>query len=1220
MPKYTVSTSAGTFDIVADRQPTQQEAEAAVAGHTTDAKKATDMATSLSSSNPDWVNSAVGVALDTIPSLVGGAAGFLLTKSKTGATTGSMLGGAAGNWVKQTLELDRGDIKQIESGDIVRNAIYSAALPGLANLEAQASKSIVKTMAIRAGEASGLAAIASVAGNEIKEGRLPTFREFTQEVIPAAVLGGAFGGVQAKYARDGAFIVNDTAANVARATTGLGAAALAYNSAVENGEQSPLSKAFVIGATTIAATHVPSLLAKLSTDAGRKAIFGPEFVVPKELPDVILNARNEYEAVVNHAGNLANEVHAIVAKSKDPASLSVDLLNVLKGNASEMSLPAELRPYVAEFKSINKAGGESLRPILSHLPQELQDEVERNSVGGTYIRTTYAAHDENAIRGQDFARPDDAAAYRKELIGNLTNGPDKLSPAEAAKKADAKMARMTGDVSYIVSGEAGDVFTGEAASSLKNKTDISPLGKKFLGEVTDPGTIMKNSLSAQARIISDNKRDAAIARVLKGAGLASDTPQGDMVKLMIPSDSPTFHRDLAGLYTSDVTAEAFKELASPHLIGDGVINRTWMTMSSLSKASKTVLNPLESIVPQIYANMAMAASAFRANPMDIIKDLRTNVFASFGRGASKINTDAKLQMFRDIQEGQSLGMLKGGVDVQELKTLVGLASQGGSYQKIMDKFSKVYSFPDGVFRYSIYKSNLRDLLNFEPIKGMATEVRMKELKKEAAEMTNNHFPTYEKVLRRYRQLSAVGAANAFGAFEFEVMRTSMNQLKYAKKLISDGMAHENKAIGREMQKSGIKRLIAFTAVAGTTGAVATIGSRQLGTTEEQEKAAQVLAPTYDQGKALIVKFNKDGRVMTAATNYLFPHANMTSAIIAATKGENPLPFVKSSLIGTDLGPLGTASIEALMNTYWGTKVAITEPRDNKALLERVAQQGFVPGVVSGTFSRMLKAYKGETNKLGSAPSWNDVSLRLGGVRSNTYDVLGLGSVAARNASDEVVSQQTGYRQILKQDAARTGPQGVSGLNEPELYRSRNNGYMLGQEKIAAVYQAMKVAQQTAPKVITDNKIIEALRSAGVPQKLITAAVYKYSVPMARGIEESNTDFIEKIMSSKDAKNIKSMMKARSGGNPMELQRLYQAYGDYIKSRAINTDVNVKLFQSLDSSNGDRAYAIYSALESMGGRKELYHKLMVSGAINGDVMMQLRKMDKEKIAGGGQSRM
>ena len=152
------------------------------------------MVTSLSSSNPDWVNSAVGVALDTIPSLVGGAAGFLLTKSKTGATTGSMLGGAAGNWVKQTLELDRGEIKKIELADVARNAAYSAALPGLANLEARASKSIVRSMAIRGAEASGLAAIASVAGSEIKDGKLPTFREFTQEVLPAAAMGGVLGG------------------------------------------------------------------------------------------------------------------------------------------------------------------------------------------------------------------------------------------------------------------------------------------------------------------------------------------------------------------------------------------------------------------------------------------------------------------------------------------------------------------------------------------------------------------------------------------------------------------------------------------------------------------------------------------------------------------------------------------------------------------------------------------------------------------------------------------------------------------------------------------------------------------------------------------------------------------------------------------------------------------------------------------------------------------
>ena len=44
MPKYTVSTRAGTFDIVADREPTQQEAEELTSSYSTEGKKVDDMA------------------------------------------------------------------------------------------------------------------------------------------------------------------------------------------------------------------------------------------------------------------------------------------------------------------------------------------------------------------------------------------------------------------------------------------------------------------------------------------------------------------------------------------------------------------------------------------------------------------------------------------------------------------------------------------------------------------------------------------------------------------------------------------------------------------------------------------------------------------------------------------------------------------------------------------------------------------------------------------------------------------------------------------------------------------------------------------------------------------------------------------------------------------------------------------------------------------------
>jgi hypothetical protein len=1217
MPKYTVSTRAGTFDIVADREPTQQEAEELTSSYSTEGKKVDDMAKSLSADNPDFMNAAVGVAFDTIPSLVGGAAGFFLGKSKTAATAGSVTGGAIGNFIKQSLQLDRGEIKKIEGADVVRNAIYSAALPGISNLAAQASKNIVKSVAIRAGEASAIAASASVVGSEIKNGRLPTFSEFTQEVLPAAVLGGALGGVQAKYRSDGAFITNPIAANVARAGAGLGAAAVAYNNAVENGDPSPLSKAFLYGSATIGATHIPSFLAKVSSSDARKAVIGPESVLPPSVPNILSNTKDAIEAAQNQAANIGNEVNKLIIKLKGGKAMSDDVLSAMDGKLSTASLPPEIRPYIIEYQRINRSNGELILQELPHITGGLADEIKANAVEGTYYRNTYAAHNDKAQRGVEYATPEASKAFRDEIIANTIAQTPSTTLEEAGRKADVVMTRMLRDVAYLTSGEAGVAVSGEAASSLRRKTDISPLGKAFLGEVRDPGAVMKNSLSAQSRIIYEAKRDKAIVEVLEGAGLASKTKNDNLTQLMIPADAPTLRRDLAGLYTSEITAQAYKELSSPYLLGDGVINTTWMTMSSLSKASKTVLNPLESITPQIFGNMALAASAFKANPLDIIRDLRTSAFSVFGKGAGKMTAEAKILLFRQIEEMQSLGMAKGGVDIQELKTLANMSFKGGSYQSVFDKFSKVYGFPDTVFRYSIYKSNLKELLSFEPIKGMATLDRMKELKKQAAKITNDQFPTYDKIARRYRQLSAVGAANVFGAFEFEVMRNSMNQLRYAKNLITEGARLQN----TEMQKAGIKRLIAFAAVAGGTGAIATSASRQLGTTEEQEKAANALIPNFDQGKAVVTKFNKDGRMMYAPINYLFPHANMTSSIIAAMKGENPLPYLKSSFMGSDMGPLATSAIESLTNTYWGTKIPISEPRNNLALTERFLQQSFGPGLVTGTLSRALKAYQGETNKLGAAPSWNDVALRMAAVRSNTYDVLAMGSAAARNAVDPVIGQQTGYRQILKQALARTGGKGFGGINAEEIYNSRNAAYMQGQDRIAEIYQAMKVAQRSAPNIITDDKIVEALKTAGVPNSLIISAIYhKEKEQMPMGLPESDTEIIANIASLKISDSAKEKLIAKEAkGDDNRLEKLERAYDDYLRGQDRGVDIHTRLFSGLDVASGQRAASIYKSLEGMNGNRALFDKLEESGVITSEVMQQLEDIDAKKVAAGRPTR-
>jgi hypothetical protein len=105
MGQYTVRTDSGTYIIDADREPTAEEALAIIQPQGVLAEITDRTAKQLSASeSPDFATTATDVAFDTIPALMGGFAGYALTRSKVGATIGSSAGGAVGNWFKQKMQ------------------------------------------------------------------------------------------------------------------------------------------------------------------------------------------------------------------------------------------------------------------------------------------------------------------------------------------------------------------------------------------------------------------------------------------------------------------------------------------------------------------------------------------------------------------------------------------------------------------------------------------------------------------------------------------------------------------------------------------------------------------------------------------------------------------------------------------------------------------------------------------------------------------------------------------------------------------------------------------------------------------------------------------------------------------------------------------------------------------------------------------------------------
>lgn len=1212
MPKYIINTSKGAFEVEADRQPTQEEGEQYVSQLTAQAeapvvKQPEPAAGKLPEGSQPLREAtageiATGVAVEAGAPITAGIVGTAIGGPVLGALAAGGAG-ALGSYARQRMEQKAGTRESISLGEIAAAGITSVVPAGLGAKAVMGAKGLFTPAIIRATQGGVTAVSAEAVKNVIDKGELPTWEEIALPAAVGAVAGGALGAVEKRYQMAGNLIANPVAAQAAQAATGLGVGAYVYNDAIEQGETNALPKAVLYASMAYGATHIPSLIAKNPEirEKVENAVLGPENVLGKKVVRGIEAYQTKLTATRNEATGLGLSIKKEIEGSANPQQLTADVLQALDGRSPTKDLPTNLRSYVDRVIELRSDNAQFILKNFE-LPDDIANSIRKND--GFYMRTAYAAHDPNAKRYRDFDEPTKRAAFKAKLERDLINETPSLTPAQASVEADGIMARMLDDVGYLWSNNAPIRMGGGGPTSpLRHKGALSQEAREWLGEIKDPAAIAANSLNAQARLIMHEVHDRELRNMLLGqGGVGALDMRPGYVKLVGP-DEPVLHRQLADIYVPEVWAKAYQEMLSPNLIGDSSIAKGWMSLQGLSKSLKTVGNLPEAIMPQVIGNLAIAASSFKLNPLELVKSAKQTAQA-FGWTGGNITGQARVNMLKEIKRMESLGVIKSGAEAKELSTFIDESAVGKGLKDVMEKFGRVYSFPDTFVRYSIYKGNVKEIASFSPGLGMD------QIEKLAADVTNDTFPTYERIMRRFRQASAVGVANAFGAFEYEVVRTTVNQAKYASKLLYEGARTGNTA----MALAGAKRALALGSVAAATTGLATYGSYVLGSTEQDVKDMSRIGPVFNKGKAIVGKVNDDGTFSSAPINYMMPYANMMTTLNAAYNGENPLPYLKTTFLGDDLGPLLTSTTEAITNTYYGTKVAISEPRDNVLLTERLLSRAFLPQFITGTMSRLEKAYRGETNKLGTKYTYEDQLLRFGGYRSDRLDILGSAAVRIRDIAQPLGEELSGYKRIIKN---RIDPETgrFVGVDEDAIYRERNARYMAGQEELAETYRAIK-RLSAKTQGITDDKIINAFRAAGVPNRLIAGAIWGYKVPMPRGIAESDSEVVEAIMSDPEKRrNAKEQIAAKAGQDKFQRARLMEAYALYRENEAKKVDGVTKLFGGLGVTDGERAKNIKWAMDQMPveDRRPFLNKLLRTGVATDEVMRQMADFRRQEAS-------
>jgi hypothetical protein len=1204
---YKITTKYGSYDIEADREPTQSEAEQ-IAYSYSKTKPGQQEVDQGGGEDSSLAMQGLYIALDTIPALTGAWIGKKIGAQKTVASAF----GAAGNLAKQTLQKYMGDREEISGGEAAGAAIYSIPvnLNSARKFSSKIGNVILRNAVTSSAEGALIATAASSVQSAIENGGLPDIVDVSLAAGFGTVLGGAAGGTLSKYARDGKLINNNAVAISARSLASAGSGYYTYENLKEQGDPNALTKAIAAAGLVYGATKIPSKIASSRPGAIKGAVLGPEFVVGKETSGAIRSADEQLSGRSTQGSIYATEIEKLISKYQNKDEIAALVFRAAETDNLDIA-PAEFRPYLEAYRAERVSNSNKIIELYPNLNPKQVEKIQNQAA--TYQRRSYRAFERDSVSGVDYNRPNDRAAFKKELIDGMKMDEPNLSDGEYSNKAEAYMARMINDGNFLTSGGLEDVMSqsSKASSSLKKRGEISESARKFLGEVTSPGPVLMETLDAQSRLIVTGERDKVIIKSLLDAKLASASKTDTHTILFNRPEKSMLHPAFDDMWTTPEVSSALSEMLSPHLLGSNSILGGWLQMSGISKATKTVLNPLESIVPQIYGNLAIAASAFKASPKYLVEAARKISSTQFGKIPKSSTATEKIAMAKELRKLISLGISQNSYDTQEIKTLLNLASKETGWKGVIQKFSKVYSTPDAVFRYAIWKSNIDELVSFEKAfkKGSIPDDAMALIEKKAADITNDQFPTYNRVLRRYRQASAVGAANAFGAFEFEVIRNSANQIKYARQLVQEGMRDRNSA----KTIAGLKRFIGFGAVAGTTVGLGTMASRMMGVGSDDASAMDQLSLPYDKDSAKMYGATDDGKIFSAQLNYLMPFSNMMGAVTETFTGGNPLPIIKNSLLGSDIGPLLTPAFETINNTYYGTNVPIELPKNYGSLLLRQIVQSFMPGSISGTLNRARKATVGLTNNLGQTYNWPDVFKRLGGIRGNTYDPIKLATVKIKDDYQRGADAQAGYRRVLNQMASS----GASGFDDSVLYAKSNREFLESQTRLAQSYAALKQLQNSSTgkfKSITDEAIYDAFDSAGVPKRVFLGVSTNSSIPMNRGLSQTNSDFFE-VASKLSGTELKNVLKQRSLATGSPVYKIKSDLRDYVKFEKQvkgNNSIRISaLFKNMGVQDGERALHIFYVLNGKDAktRESLMRELRRQNLLPYEVTSQLRKLER-----------
>lgn len=1101
----------------------------------------------------------------TVPAgaLTGEAIGSLL-----GYGMGAVTGGVAGSIAAQKIEGKENISYGRVVADTLMNFIPGSKLSKAATVTGRVAKSAIA--------GAVMAPVAQAVEKTIDTGELPALDESVKSAATGLALGAGLGLTAEATSK----IIGKFA----------GKSAQELDAAIRSGDHD----AVTIANATMANVD-PSLTTPITAKGFveevmnfTKSNLAPSKVLGKDIMQAINKAEGTIEA--GKTGRVINQnIQRVIDASPDPVAAEESAYNYMAGFSTDLPSSISKAKIFLDFARERIAQSQD-ELIANHyngskvVPEETLKVIEASRNTGDYLHQEY----------KFFTTPkyQPSEKLRDDLVKSLVReGQTSKQAEEYVLQLNNKKAGKPEDLEKFVYSTPGGI--------LKEKKDLTPELRNYLGEITLTGEKIEGTTSKLANFAAYDTADLTIKNLLRSTGVAKVAGEGVDEKTY---SRLNLRRGLAKEGEDDLYVPNHVQRSLNSLYGSQADNETTSLAGKVLKdvfGTATGLFKVEKVLasPGAYANQVYGQiSSLVSQGINPFKNFKTNVAigsSQFGPVASRLNIDDLKFRTRAIE----LGMLQEGVASSDIHRSFNQGPIGNAVRTVTGPAGKAFSIADIGYRLRAWDGNMEWLRKVFP------QADPKMIEEAAASITHDTYPNYDKLSKSLRELSTYGAIGQFASFKLELIRNTYNQAVLAKNLVNGSLVKELSSklgvpepTGNAALNEGLKRMAGLSVVLGATaGGVSAFNKTVGGITKEKDKALResVLAP-YEQNTIMAMNLSKDGnKVSHTQVSYLIPQADIVGPMMAASgSGTFKEAIANSFSAATDGiegdGVLFFKSVYQALDNYnpkREEKISF-KPEGFENQLERV---GFVTSQFTPSFVKQWK----DTHRAVDPKPMSEFALNVTGIRTRTTNIDDGVGFKIRSTKANFAGLSHAYNSAKKQYAGEELNQAYQGINQD--YQNNSNDLIKHVSNLKVLGK-------------TEDQVIQILRDNGIGATSILNALDGKVENLPEFERVTPTSEFEKLQ----GKSFKDKVVAIQGVQDLVMQKALIARlkdEEIIKRSKISE--KDKTIKSLGAVDGTRARYILDIMNKSPDSDGTLKQFVKRGLVDQTVMYQIKQLQKAK---------